>query len=42
MLYGYYHTICQKGNWIERRIIDENPESYRNRYSKRRIYYMDE
>ena len=32
----------EKGNWIERRIIDENPESYRNRYSKRRIYYMDE
>ena len=32
----------EKGNWIERRIIDENPESYRNRYSKRRIYYIDE
>ena len=32
----------EKGNWIERRIVDEDPESYRNRYSKRRIYYLDE
>lgn len=31
-----------KGNWIERRILDEDPESYRNKYSKRRIHYLDE
>ena len=31
-----------EGNWIERRIIDENPESYRNECSKRRIRYLDE
>lgn len=30
-----------KGNWIERRIIDEEQESYRNKDSKRRIYYLD-
>lgn len=31
-----------KGNWIECRIIDEDPESYRNKYSKRRIHYLSE
>ena len=31
-----------KNNWIERRTMDENPESYRNKYSKRRIHYLDE
>ena len=31
-----------EGNWIERRIIDENQESYRNECSKRRIRYLDE
>ena len=30
-----------KNNWIERRTMDENPESYRNKYSKRRIHYLD-
>ena len=36
------YNYDDKGNWIERRIVDEDPESYRNRYSKRRIYYLDE
>lgn len=31
-----------KGNWIERRIIDEDSKSYRNKYSKRRIHYLEE
>ncbi|MBR4849105.1 MAG: hypothetical protein IKV07_07125 [Bacteroidaceae bacterium] len=31
-----------KDNWIERKIIDEDPESYRNKYSKRRIHYLSE
>ncbi len=31
-----------KDNWIERRIMDESPESYRNKYSKRRIHYLEE
>jgi hypothetical protein len=31
-----------KDNWIERKIIDEDPESYRNKYSRRRIHYLSE
>lgn len=31
-----------KGNCIERRFMDEAPERYRNKYSKRRIHYLDE
>lgn len=29
----------EKGNWVERKIIDTAPESYRNNYTKRNIYY---
>ena len=32
----------EKDNWIERRIMDEDSESYRNKYSKRRIHYLEE
>ena len=31
-----------KNNWIERRIIDVNPEGYRNKTSKRRIRYLEQ
>lgn len=32
----------KKGNWVERKIIDTASEGYRNDYTKRNIYYLDE
>ena len=32
----------EKGNWVERKIVDAAPEGYRNNYTKRSIYYLDE
>ena len=32
----------EKGNWVERKIVDAAPEGYRNNYTKRTIYYLDE
>ena len=32
----------KKGNWVERKIVDLDSKSYRNNYTKRNIYYLDE
>ena len=32
----------EKGNWVERKIMDTDSESYSNNYTKRNIYYLDE
>lgn len=32
----------KKGNWVERKIMDGDSESYRNKYLKRKIHYLEE
>ena len=31
----------EKGNWVERKVVDSAVEGYRNNYTKRNIYYLD-